>query len=432
MSHVDDGWIHAWLDGALLPDDPERVKLEAHLAECDECRARVDAEREIRDRATGILGTVAPDAVRVEPFEKMIAARKAARDAAEKEGREAEPVPGKVDGATPITEAPRRRPRMIPLAWAATLVMAVTAGWFARSLMPMRSVPMESAADVELTEGAVQEQPSVASPVAEEEATTPPPATPVPGAREGAELQEDPRRDAGQAGRMAFADTQAARTEAVARAQDPDAATVRRSNEETRRLAESITADEVRMDRMTITGAAGNLITVPGPPDESSAAVLANIATATWVSVSEDEAAARLGRVPARIAGLPIDSLQAARHAESWLIRVVQRLESGEDAEVVQWQEAIQLEQLVVTGEAERQARGLQTAAADSAARQAAGDSVFQRRAREADVIPAAAAPAEPVVDNRVTVQLKSPGFRVLLRASVTSAVLDSLAQRVR
>lgn len=431
MSHVDDGRIHAWLDGAMLPDDPERVKLEAHLAECDECRALVDAEREIRDRAAGILGTVAPDAVRVEPFEKMIAARKAAHAAAEKEAQEAEPVPGKVDSTTRITDTPRRR-RVIPLAWAATLVMAVTAGWFARSMMPVRSMPAESAADVDLAEGAVREQPSVVSPVPEEEAT-PRPATPVPGAREDrAEVQTEPRRDAGQAGRMAFADTQAVRTGVNARVQDPGAATVRRSNEETQRLAEAITADEVQLDRLAVAGAGAALIPVEGAADESASAMLASIAAARWESVSENEATARLGRVPARIEGLPVDSLQAALRDGSWLVRVVQRLESGEVAELVQWQEALALKEVVVTAEAERKAVALRSAVADSAARQAAWDSTVQRRAREADIIPAAVSPAGAIADNRSTLQLRSPGFRVLLRANVGSEELESLVQRIR
>src|SRR6185369_17118012 len=43
MQHLDEGTIHAWLDGALSPDEVAGV--EAHVAECPQCAAAVAEAR---------------------------------------------------------------------------------------------------------------------------------------------------------------------------------------------------------------------------------------------------------------------------------------------------------------------------------------------------------------------------------------------------
>lgn len=43
MQHLDEGTIHAWLDGALSPD--EAAKAEAHVAECPQCASAVAEAR---------------------------------------------------------------------------------------------------------------------------------------------------------------------------------------------------------------------------------------------------------------------------------------------------------------------------------------------------------------------------------------------------
>ncbi len=58
MSHVDDGALHAYLDGELSP--VEREQLEAHLADCSACRARLDEERGLVERASQLLGLAQP------------------------------------------------------------------------------------------------------------------------------------------------------------------------------------------------------------------------------------------------------------------------------------------------------------------------------------------------------------------------------------
>lgn len=110
MRHVDDGSLHAYLDGAYehveMPGGVEA--LERHVAGCAACDARLRAEREVHARAAGILGLASPGAAELPPFRAL-----------EERTR---------DGAA------RRRRRRLPIAWAATVVLALGAGWMAREV----------------------------------------------------------------------------------------------------------------------------------------------------------------------------------------------------------------------------------------------------------------------------------------------------------
>ena len=59
MQHLDEGTIHAWLDGELPP--AEREAAEAHVASCEECRAAVAEARGFIAASSRIL--MALDAV---------------------------------------------------------------------------------------------------------------------------------------------------------------------------------------------------------------------------------------------------------------------------------------------------------------------------------------------------------------------------------
>jgi len=126
MSHVDDGILHAYLDGELSPVEVER--LEAHVTGCPVCQARLDEERALIERASKLLGMAVP--------------------------------PGPEREAPPLHQL--RQPRVIgrrlviPLAWAATIVLALGLGYYAASTSN-RSGPQER-----IAERAPQE--SVASP----------------------------------------------------------------------------------------------------------------------------------------------------------------------------------------------------------------------------------------------------------------------------
>jgi len=66
MSHVDDGMLHAYLDGELAPVDARGV--DAHVAQCPDCRRRLDEERALIARAAELLALATPPDRQVPPF----------------------------------------------------------------------------------------------------------------------------------------------------------------------------------------------------------------------------------------------------------------------------------------------------------------------------------------------------------------------------
>ena len=105
MSHADEGTIHAYLDGELAAG--ERAGLEAHLAGCAACRTRLAEERDLVERAQGLLARTAPPVAAVPPMQRK---------------------GGGGRGARPL-------PRWVPLAWAASVLLALGGGWMARGGM---------------------------------------------------------------------------------------------------------------------------------------------------------------------------------------------------------------------------------------------------------------------------------------------------------
>jgi anti-sigma factor RsiW len=98
MSHVDEGLLHAYLDGELTP--VERARVDEHLAGCLACRTRLDEERQLIERASKLLGFAAPLERPAPPLHQL------------------------------------ERPKLwwhvrMPLAWAATIVLAVGLTWTA-------------------------------------------------------------------------------------------------------------------------------------------------------------------------------------------------------------------------------------------------------------------------------------------------------------
>jgi hypothetical protein len=100
MSHLDEGQLHALLDGEL--SETERRAAEAHLEDCGECRRSLLEARELLAGADELIAAVE--------------------------------VPPAAAGGAARTGAPaRRRFPWRSLAWAASLVAAVGLGWTARA-----------------------------------------------------------------------------------------------------------------------------------------------------------------------------------------------------------------------------------------------------------------------------------------------------------
>ncbi|MGH7548789.1 MAG: anti-sigma factor family protein [Gemmatimonadales bacterium] len=100
MSHVDDGTLHAYLDGELAPAEAQGVA--AHVAQCPACRTRLDEERALIARADQLLGLAAPPDRQVPPFRAG-------------------------DAKPPARLWWRVR---LPVAWAATVVLALGVGMY--------------------------------------------------------------------------------------------------------------------------------------------------------------------------------------------------------------------------------------------------------------------------------------------------------------
>jgi hypothetical protein len=119
MQHVDEGILHAYLDGALdalavtgtLPHGVTRTNVESHFRACADCTALLAAERQLRDGARAVLLDAAVS-VAAPPFEMVARGR--------------------------IPPPPPRRSRMrraLPLVWAASVLLAVVTGWWGSELL---------------------------------------------------------------------------------------------------------------------------------------------------------------------------------------------------------------------------------------------------------------------------------------------------------
>lgn len=155
MSHVDDGALHAYLDGALeaLPA-AEAARIREHLASCDACARRLDEERAVRAEAQAILRGADPGLEDLPSLEELRALAAAG-------------------GARPSAAVRLRR-----MGWAASIVVAVGAGWMLRGVRepagPLERIAPEAVAE----EGAVDrvDPLAVAAPEAVVEAAPAPPA----------------------------------------------------------------------------------------------------------------------------------------------------------------------------------------------------------------------------------------------------------------
>jgi len=107
MSHVDEGTLHAYLDGEL--PSTERAAVEAHLADCAACRGNLTEERSLRERASAVLGSARPTERPAPPLDQL-----------------------------------RREPRRSPwrvrrsFAWAASIALALGVGYY---MSPNAPVP---------------------------------------------------------------------------------------------------------------------------------------------------------------------------------------------------------------------------------------------------------------------------------------------------
>jgi hypothetical protein len=150
--HIDEGVLHAWLDGALDVDSGADVEsVTRHLAGCAECRARLEKARASKLAVSDLLA--ASDAP-VPPSPPFVSLEEAAR--------ENDAVAGPGAGEIPKSRSALRRRPHLRLAWAATIAVAVSAGLLARELSDRRNIDLPPGLEHEreATEAASGAEPS--------------------------------------------------------------------------------------------------------------------------------------------------------------------------------------------------------------------------------------------------------------------------------
>jgi len=264
MSHVDDGQLHAYLD-AELPQ-AEAWRLEAHLGECPACRGRLEEQRALIARAGELLALAAPPARDVPPLSFRPG--------------DAQPPP------------PARWPARLPLAWAATVVLALAAGWYLRGESPIAPAPPDRRAAAA----------NAAAP--RETARTVPPS---------------PR--------------QAPEPKTLAQQAPPAGRPVQEVDEATRPVAaaqhdQMISGSALPNPQMTPLDRAARAKSAAVPPAPAAAlAAPAAPSAVRWETISWDTARAILGVDPARIPNLPAVAKRSS--AADRVVLVEQQLASG-------------------------------------------------------------------------------------------------------
>jgi hypothetical protein len=119
MRHVTDGELHAYLDGSLdLLLDGRGSEVRDHISNCSVCQERLQDEEAVRAQAQDLLDGPAMPEVALPSFEDL---------------KELAAAPGAppLDEETEDAETVRYRGplRGVPLAWAATIVVALGVGW---------------------------------------------------------------------------------------------------------------------------------------------------------------------------------------------------------------------------------------------------------------------------------------------------------------
>lgn len=344
MSHLTDGQLHAYLDGSVEAlDGATRVEARSHIAACDDCSARLEAARLVRDEAVSLLGTAAPSSFSPPPFEEL--ERRAARgDPVHDSAGEPPSGRGSVSGRNTLAGRVFRRPGS--LAWAASLTVALTAGWLARGtvgsgMMADRAADRDAA---ESLEGSVAgeggddergfrsvvlhsvESPSELKDDLDAQAESPPEFF----ASEATELQKGADRRRGDRVAMDELATENAGEEAPALddrpAPVPTALDARRLETENREQAaepEPQRALEPVLERAAAKMARSD---VAGRPSAGLGAVEGQ---ADWQPVRREQAEALLGGALKTVEGLPVLSVYARAAGAAPEVWTAQQLASG-------------------------------------------------------------------------------------------------------
>jgi len=283
MSHVDEGTLHAYLDGEL--PSGERAALESHLAQCASCRAQLAEERALLERATALLGSTRPPERAVPPFEQ-------------------------------VRRAPRRPWHMrTGFVWAASLVLAVGFGYYLSGALQPASQP--EAQPVVMTQ---ENRP--ADKAAVREGVRPPPSRPSQAARRTQDsygLLRD--------------------SNAIAYATQPPDANPRGAAplplDTVLRIGDTTRAhEEAGVTAAPAAGAASRLAAVPSA-QRSDTRSAGNLVSTAWPVISRGKAASLLGDRPVGVPGLATRGIRSSPKGDT--VVVEQALDSRTVIQIFQY-----------------------------------------------------------------------------------------------
>ena len=270
MSHVDEGMLHAYLDGELPAG--ERTALETHLAQCEACRARLGEERALVERASALLGAARPLERPLPPFDE-------------------------------IRRQPQRSPWRVrtSFAWAASIVLALGFGYYLHDVGAYRAAaPHDAAPPVAVSESRAldkiaageraEQKPSATTAQAREEIAT----------RQGSARRDEPALGRGGAGRVDSGSLKVATGPAIKAAAAP------------RRAADSVPIVVDGVIAAAVPSAeAGRAAAAPAPSIQQT--LTERVASAnTWPRIDRQTAKDILGEDPV---GLPDISTRTFRRS---------------------------------------------------------------------------------------------------------------------
>ena len=142
MPHIEHGELHALLDGAYGHDTPDALRIRAHLQSCADCRALLEQETSLRDRANELLDLAAPLHLQTPPFAQVQARARPAR----------------------------KFSNPAQLSWAAMVMLALGVGWFGRDLVDRKEAQEGAATLMESAPSAASPAPAESLPQPREEA----------------------------------------------------------------------------------------------------------------------------------------------------------------------------------------------------------------------------------------------------------------------
>lgn len=384
MSHVNEGQIHAYLDRQLeFADQADRERFETHVAECSDCTVLLEETRAIHARATGMLGDSRPAVADMPSFETVVTR------ASERSARWA-------------TVKTLNRTRA--LAWAASIVVAVAVGWYAREVE--RDLFDLDEAVVALAEDQGEELEGVAGAgAAAADLAGGQPAAPTLAAPEAARVLVAPALQQAAGRRAEGAPAVAAATEEENRVALPaerqrlvagelSAKAVARTLVDSVRAEVPTAALRVSRDAPAALKRARELaesglfaeVEAPAPTDDL-----------LWIAVSRDEAERSIGGKLLLVDGLDVVEISIAATEPRASVRVIQLLPSGDSLEIVQQP---------TTPEVDRVAGGLESRLQDARDEQEAA-------ANEREISSVSVIRGDVVVEMRGRISIDS--LRVLL-----------------